>query len=291
MAARFISQLQFNAQLDTSVLSERLRAVHKALLENGQECDMQQLFLDEGRMLVRQCVAFTPPLGPGGRNAGAKQAGEHAIERELNSLFSEATPEFIGHIVEEHGISDIHIHRRNVDIQIDNLDQSGARMDEFHKKARGRRGKVKLLKQKIGVWHARVMVPEGTKAPFIAKVQKRVGRWRASLAVGLPRLGGKVPRWISRHFDNIGDIAILDMSKLSHPTSPSFVFGTRAPGVGEPAYDYRRSFQSAIRSRIRSLTRRGQLVMNGYAQDINARRNPRRHAKDTKSLNPVEELV
>lgn len=269
----------FKVEFDTTVLSERLKAIHAAMVSTGQGSDMNALLKDEAGRLIVLVSKFTPPMGAGGRSAGAKQAGEHAIESELNSLISEASYELIDEIGSRHGISDVRTFLTKkdgskLDIVWNNVDPTGDRLKEYHNKYRGPRGKIARIKQRLGVWHSRIVVPEGKRAPYIAKVRQKVGRWRASICAGLPQLGVRVPRWISRHFGSIDDIAILDLSMMNDPVHPSIEFGTRAPGVGDPSLGYKRQMHGALASRLRSLKKRAQLILNGYAKDINNRHNP-----------------
>lgn len=243
---------------------------------------------DETAKLVKQIVAFTPPLGPGGRNAGAKQAGEQAIEKEMKSLFSEADTLTIDEIGSEHGLKaiDTFIYGKNkelIHVQWTHLDPNGARIEEFHKRFKNHRGKVPLRKQQKGTWSARVVIPKGMRQPYIDKLKERVGRWRASIARVLPAIGRPVPNWISRHFGKIYDITILDLSQLTHPTQPSITFGSRAPGIEA---NYQNKIKAAVRTRTKAMGNRARLILSGYAKDVTAGLRARSRTQETATAEP-----
>ncbi len=261
------------------------KALHDlAGLKDSEVGDMREIVFGEGGRTITAIVKRTPPLGVGGKNAGAKQAGEAAIQKELGSLFSGAEPKLIREVSAKHGWQDIdgYIELENkTPLQViwDHLSVDGSDMEALHKQYRNNRGKVRVTKSGRGRWRARVVVPTARKNEYIRRVQKRVGRWRASLAKGLPALGKSVPSWISRHFASVQGIAILDTSRLNSPLFPSIVFGSRAPGCGDPGF--RQRCHGVIVDRIKAVRRRIKLVQSGYSKDVAQNMRPRKHAKET----------
>lgn len=269
-------------EIDTRILTERLNGLYDALLANGQQCDAQQLVRDEAGRLIKTIVNFTPPLGPGGKATGARKAGELAIAKQLNSLFSEAEPDTITEIQNKYGDTNVSTGLTMKDgmklpLNWANIDSQGNRMREFHHQYR-RNGRVPIEKKQKGRWDARVVVPEGKRAPYVSKVQKSVGRWRASIAAALPSLQQHVPTWINRHFGSVQAIQILDMSMLNHPTQPRITFGTRAPGI-DAAYVGRVNF--AIKLRAKAMATRARMIIRGYGEDMRSGRKPTHHASKT----------
>lgn len=253
------------AQVDTTKAVAALESLSDALVGAGQ--DASNLVRDETRRLCKTITNFTPPLKGSGN---AKQTGEHAIEREFKSLFSEATPLLIDEVGSKFGVHDIRtafVTEQNgtrLNLRWDNLDPTGNRMEDYHEKYQ-KNGKVPLVKNVNNtVWAARVVVPVGSRDPFIKKIQQRVGRWKASFALAGAKLGDKYPSWISRHFGSLSDISVADISGLSNKENPVVLFGSRAPGNNK----IRASIQAAVNARARAMVKRVKLILSGYAKDV-----------------------
>jgi len=278
---------------DATRYRQKIRELRNVLYDAGEDSDLRTILKDEARRLITLVVKFTPPLGPGGKSSGAKQAGERAIERELKSLFGEVSPELAEATENKYGRENIdgyiEANGRPMRIQWDHLEQSPDALQRWHNQYRGKRGKVPLVKSESGIWKKRVIVPQGSRKLYIEKEKLRVGRWKASVAAALPFLGGRVPRWISRHFTDVRSISILDLSQMDNRFYPSITFGTRAPGTGEPDYDYRSKFQAAIRSRTRSISRRINLLIKVHCAAVNGRQSITRRAEQT-NTEAYEEL-
>lgn len=274
---------------DGVLLRRRLNALSDALLSHGgsrEAADAFVLVRDESSRLMRTIINFTPPLGPGGRAAGARKAGEDAIRKELASLFSQAGKPLIERVVSENGYNNVRAFTTNqegqpIPLLWDNVNPAGDNMAGWHHRFQNRSGKIRKVKQQIGQWRARVVVPEGSRDPYVESVVKRVGRWKATIALALAAIGEKVPAWLRKHLGDVRGIAILDVSKLSHPTSPEITFGTRAPGVGQPSRRYQSRVSAAVQSRARSMARRARLIRNNYCREITEGRDPRPCAAST----------
>ena len=203
------------ATIDTSALQGRLAAISDALV--GQGKDASQVLCQEARLLTKTIVNFIPPIrskwGP------AKTSGEMAIRRELSNLFSEAEPKLLDEIGSRFGVKNIQTDittasGRKQQLNWGTIDPEASRLSQWHKQNRGPRGKIKMMRKGFpNYWNARVVIPAGTKEPYIKEVQQRVGRGKASMAKGAAGLGEKFPSWISRHFGTVSDIAIADISQ------------------------------------------------------------------------------
>lgn len=257
------------ATIDSTRHNVAMDSLFNAMCATGG--DAAKLVEQETRLLSKTIVNFTPPIKSKWGNP--KTSGEMAIKAELYSLFSEAEPRLIDEVGSKHGTKDINAFITNangekVNLQWANLDPLGSRMDEYHEKFQNRRGKVPRTKASgSGVWKARVVVPKGSRDPYIKKLQARVGRARASFAQTAARLGATFPSWISRHFGApISDIAIMELSGLQNPVSPSVVFGSRAPGIDR----VRDRVQAAVNFRAKVIVRKVKLILSGYNKDIAA---------------------
>lgn len=253
-------------KIDTTALNEKLNSLHDALLGAGK--DVSTIVKDEARRLTRTIVNFIPPIKSHWGNP--KASGEGAIRRELQSLFSEASPKLIANLTSRFGVSNVSTFITDKDgtkqeIQWDTVDTTGARMKELHHAAMNRRGKVPLHKRNgyPQIWSARVVVPQGTREPYIKATQKKVGKGKASMAKAGVLMGDKYPRWIADHINN-NQHSVADISKLEDPTSPSVTFGSSAPGIDR----LRSRIQSAVRFRATVVGRRIKLILSDYKGDF-----------------------
>jgi len=267
------------ATIDVSRANQAMDSLREAMIGAGE--DAKNLVRDETRRLAKMIAAFTPPIKGG---AGSPQkVGEAAVERELKNLISEATPGLIEEISSRYGVHDIHTayvtekDGTHLNLKWGAIDATGAAIELYHKQNRGPDGKVKREKRpRKDVWSARVVVPFGTRGPYIDKIKARVGRWKATWALIGAKLGDKYPNWISRHFDSISGIATADIDGLNNGEKPFAVFGSAAPGNNR----IRQRVQSAVSARARAMARRTKLILSGYSQDISRGMKAQARAKD-----------
>jgi hypothetical protein len=254
--------------IDTSRAQQQLEALHDAMVGKGM--DASSVVRDELRFLSRTIVNFTPPLGPGGRVAGAKKAGENAISRELDNLISQGKPKFLTEVAQKWGLKDVKGFVTRPDgsklaIQFNDVDPSGERLKELHLRYRStERGKVPLQRHRDGTWSARVLTVQGQRAPYISRVQSRVGRWKATWAYAAGLAGSKFPQWISRHFPTLGNLTVADIHGLDDPVYPVVTFGSRAPGGRRTV----QRIQAAVNFRAQAMRRRIKLILSGYRADV-----------------------
>lgn len=272
-------------KIDTSILNQRMASLYDALLGSGQ--DVSTIVVDESRRLARTLVNFVPPIKSKWGNP--KKSGEMAIRRELSSLFSEADQGLIDEVGSLHGIRNVNtwITNRNggkQQILWDSIDPVGSRLRQNHHQARGPRGKIKLHKRNgyPQTWSARVVIPAGTLEPYTRNVESQVGKGKASLALAAAQLGEKFPSWIGRHFGNVSQTAIADISHATDPTRPSVTFGSRAPGVDR----LQARMQGAVSLRAKKIAGRIRLVLSGYAADIKAGMRAQKRGKRTTQETP-----
>src|SRR3954466_11796173 len=88
------------AEVDSSRAVGALESLSDAL-----GVDASVLVRDETRRLCRTITNFVPPLKS--RHGSPQATGQHAVERELKNLFSEASPHLIDEIGSKYGIRDI----------------------------------------------------------------------------------------------------------------------------------------------------------------------------------------
>jgi hypothetical protein len=232
--------------------------------------DAAAVVQDEHRLLTKTIVNFTPPTPALGMSA--RKAGENAIKRELASFFSEADASLIDTIGSEHGLTGINTYITQKDgqkLQLlwNRIDPLGEGMEAQHKAIRNNRGKIPPSRksgQGSGKWSARVIVPRGTLAAYTAKIQARVGRWKASWAQGLARTGVNFPAWISRHFGTVNEESVFDLSKMNDPVRPSITFGSNSPGNNR----IRSLVQNAVNLRAKAVLRKIKLIISGYSKDV-----------------------
>jgi hypothetical protein len=254
-------------------------------LADAMKVDASTLVADETRRLAKTIANFTPPLKSG--FGTPQRTGEHAIERELSSLFSEATPNLIDEVGSKFGIKEIntaYVTERNgthLNLQWGAIDATGDRMAEYHKANRDpNTGKVKLIRRASNtVWAARVIVPTGSRDPYVKQIKARVGRAKAKWALIAAKLGEKIPNWINRHFGSLGGESIANLDGLANREKPSIIFGTIDPNNRK----IRGQVQAAVNLRAKAMANRARLMRSGYAKDVAQSIRPRPHASETKT--------
>lgn len=252
--------------LTLSVNHDRLILQLDALKEATQ-ADSWDIVKDETRALSKTMVNFVPPLKA---NGDPKIIGEGAVERDIKNLISEASPEFIDEVGSRYGIVDIDAWITQKDgtrlnLQWEHVDPTGARLDEYHRSylVQGRVPKVKGQFSK-GRWKSRVVAPPGARDSLIERKKLNVGRWKASWAFAAAELGATFPRWLSRHFGVLNDVAIFEPHYDAK--SPTITFGSRAAGNFRIQSDLRTAFNV----RIKAIRNRIKLIASGYSKDVSS---------------------
>lgn len=251
--------------IDMTGLNRAIASLHEVL--PGDSAD---LLRDETRRLGRQIMNFTPPFRSGGGAGAARKVGEEAVRRNLISMFSEVEPGLIDKIGSEHGTTNVDTWIKGksdqpIRLRWDSLDPTGERTFERHQKARNHVGRVTKGRKRVqGIWSVRAVVPKGTLPKYIKRTQARVGRHKATFALVVAKLGGKVPSWLSRHFAKLGSLAVANIEGLKDGNNPTVTFGSRAPGNARIAQRAR----DAVRARTKAIERRIRLIVSGYNKDI-----------------------
>ena len=249
------------ANIDTNGLYLQMDALREALVSSGG--DATTIVVDEARLLDRTIVNFVPPIRSE-KWGSPQQSGKMAIRSELTSLFSEAEPRVIDEVGSVHGIHAIDTYVTGKDgsrvhVLWDNLDPLGERMKEYHEKYRNRRGKIKREKSGFPMaWKARVVVPQGSREPYIKAVEARSGRAKCSMAMFGMRVGDDYPTWIAKHKGGVSDISIVQVD--TNAKYPQVTFGSRAPGIDR----IRSRVQAAVNFRARVIGRRVRLILSDY---------------------------
>jgi hypothetical protein len=260
--------MELQGTIDTSRAEAALWSLREAMLGHGQ--DAINLLRDESKLLSRTITNFVPPPRAAGN---PRQVGEHAVEVSLKNLISEATPNLIDEVGSKFGVRDITTawvteqNKEHLNLQWANLDPTGSRLPELHKAFRDRRtGRTPMEKPLKGIWKSRVVVPLGTRAPYLKQVKARVGRMKATWALIGSKLGDTFPQWISRHFGSVAQYAVADISHLNDSEKPYVIFGSRAPGNSR----LRPAIRDALRFRIRAMAKKTKLIISGYNKNVAA---------------------
>ena len=256
------------ATWDTKRGRDALNSLHDAMVGRGM--DVSGIVEGDAMQLAIQIANFMPPLGPGGKSAGARKAGESAITREIENLISEAKPALFDELGSKFGISHIDTWRakpggEKLHLLFDHLAVQQGALHGLHKAYRDKDGKIPLEKPQRGIWHSRILVQEGDRDTYLKVLIDRVGRLKATWAWTAASLGAKrLPRWVTRHFGKLGGQAIFDGSKLKDPKRPFVIFGSRAPGTRRPET----KVKQAMTSRARILKIQVQRILAGHATNI-----------------------
>lgn len=263
-----------------------------ALLGHGM--DASNVLTQNVRGLARTLANITPPIRERGNKGSPRLNGEDRINKELCSLFSEATTKLIDETGSRFGLHGINTFVDSKDgsklhLIWDTIDPMGSHMKEEHDKARGSRGTVNVSRRDVprGTWKARVVVPQGFRAPYIKGVQARVGRGKCSMGLVGMRLGDDYPAWIARHKQSIGDIAIININ-MSNPAFPQITFGSRAPGIGR----IKERAQAAVKLRTAVIKRHIKLILEDYKdwRTVRAKANARRRSSGGVPGQPEERV-
>ncbi|MDB6022929.1 MAG: hypothetical protein JWQ04_2786 [Pedosphaera sp.] len=275
--------------IDTNRLYLMMDAIRDALISKGG--DASNLVQKQTRLLARTIVNFIPPIRAQGQKGSAQLNGEDSAKKDLCSLFSEAKPQTMDEIGSLHGV-------KNIDTWVtgpagkthllwDHLDPNAAHMPEEHNLYRGRYGTVKRLRPPgAGTWKARVVIPQGSRAPYIKAVQGRVGIAKCTIALAGMRLGDTgYPAWIHRHVDEVLQGKAILHINLENPAAPAITFGSRAPGITR----FGQRVQDAVSFRARVMGRELKLILNDYKgwQTVQAKSRARKN-KFTETPEVVE---
>lgn len=250
-------------EIDTSLLRSKIYDLRDALISQGQIADAGAIIENQAKLFARQMVVTTPPYGLGG---AAKKKGEHAVEGDLNKIFTGVSEEMLNTIGSDHGVSDIDAwitsSGRPLHIQWKKIDPTGQGMKAYHyrqKNARGRTLKGKY-RTSADAWFAPYVVSKEDLSAYMAKMIARVGRRKASWAVSWVSLGGSVQRWLDRHLKGSATGRCVPVLTGSFP---QVTMTSSAPGIAGDAH----IVESALKIRRQAIGRLIRGVLSGYSQD------------------------
>lgn len=207
--------IKFTATVDSRDFDRALKELTAFTDKTLDEALRQQ-----AKLAVKDAVKLTPPFHKFGSATSRKhlKAGEGAIERDLNNVFTGASASFIeSGIVANNGSRHFITRKhRTKDGKVFLTDwaiasTSMADMEPFHKSRlrRGsasgkRRGRIKgggKGDKNIGRWKEefRMVVPYGNLAKYKKEVKSKVGYLKDGWSKAIYRLGLKAQRWIGRH--------------------------------------------------------------------------------------------
>lgn len=236
-------------------------------LQAAEQIDGRELLVREHLALTKTIVNLCPP--PIGMGKAPQLLGEDALTRDVENLVSEADQPLLSYVELRYGTHNIEgeIVDKNKEAKLikwDVLDPTGASLRELHEQYRDETGRVPVVKGDSTTWRSRVVTLAGQRDPYIELRKQNVGRFKAKFALAASLLGGKFPKWITRHFETIGGKGIAEFD-LSNPEHQRIRFGAIAPRAQQLM---QRKMRDALRIRVRAMKRHAQLVLSGYASDV-----------------------
>ena len=207
--------IKTTVEVDTRGLSKALRELAAVTDKTLDETLKQQ-----AKLAVKDAISLTPPFQKFGSATSRKhlKAGENAIERDLNNVFTPSNESFIDAAITANNGSRRFITRKHrkkdgtvflTDWAIASTSMS--EMEPFHKarlrsgNASGRgRGRIKgggKGTKDTGRWKEehRMVVPYNNLKKYAAQIKARVGFAKDGWSTAAYKLGLKVQRWIARH--------------------------------------------------------------------------------------------
>ncbi|MCP4887972.1 MAG: hypothetical protein GY904_15310 [Planctomycetaceae bacterium] len=198
------------------------RGLNKAIRELAAVTDktLDEVLHQQAKLAVKDAIALTPPFQKFGSATSRKhlKAGENAITRDLNNVFTPSNESFIDAAITANNGSRRFITRKHrkkdgtvflTDWAIASTSMS--EMEPFHKarlrsgNAMGRgRGRIKgggKGSKDTGRWKEehRMVVPYGNLHKYAKQIKARVGFAKDGWSTAAYKLGLKVQRWIARH--------------------------------------------------------------------------------------------
>ncbi len=251
-------------EIDTSLLRSKIYDLRDALIAQGRVADAGTIIEDQSRLFARQMVVTTPPYGLG---TASKKKGEHAVEGDLNKIFTGVQEEMLNTIGSEHGVSDIDAwiesSGRPLHLQWKRIDPTGQGMKAFHYAQKNARGRTRKGKYRMAAdaWFAPYVVSKEDLKAYMDKMMARVGRRKASWAVSWMQLGGSVQRWIRRHIEG-GGVKGRCVERLTG-NFPQVTMASSAAGISGDAH----IVESALKIRRQAIGRQIRGILSGYSQD------------------------
>ena len=202
------------------------RGFNKALRELAAVTDrtLDEVLKQQARLAVKDAISLTPPFHKFGTSTSRKhlKAGENAIERDLNNIFSQASESFIDASIAANGGSRRWIQRKFTNKKGEvylqdwaDASTSMSDMEPFHKsrlrsgnssggKSGRNRGRTKgggKYDKTIGRWkeEVRMVVPYANLDRYKKQIKARVGYLKDGWSTAAYRLGLKQQRWVARH--------------------------------------------------------------------------------------------
>jgi hypothetical protein len=261
-----------NFTFDASKLNEQIWRARNIIRK-----EMPLIIKDETRLLLKQAIAFTPPVrskktdeNPG---VSARKAGEAAIAadlfskrgRGLRGIFLILQPYQMNL---EGSANSVRLFAKK-DGQVYGVERQDYRpnatiseMKEVHNRARvgsrGRPSKSGAYTRDVGRWKFIQRMAIGPKSAerYLKYVHSHVGRMKAGWLPAYAKVGGEVPSWIDRHYSGATGFA-FDMTH--QPDKPFIRFGNVSKGIGYVSH----AFRGALAVRAKSLKKKLDYIVNG----------------------------
>jgi len=256
---------EVSMEFDMRRLNERLAQQYDALVGKGRGADAANVVKDQGKLLIKQVMKFTPPKN--------QPQGKAAVTRDINRAVEVLKPLTFTHpVFQKYAIEAYQSRDPSKLLEVWKRMKTfvGWRFESFdavklHKSQRDRRGRIQREK-KVFTLDA---VAHGA---YLKKIIARVGLMKASWAPAFAALGGKVQPWVKKHQRQHGwVIPQLDGTK------PTVTINSHARGIG----DFRGQFQSALRARAQAMVKATRGILSNYSAQWRAGVRIRRSAKAT----------
>lgn len=248
----------------TFTIDDRKLRTQLLSLSMALKKDAGEVVRDETRLLLKQCIRFTPPKT-------AKQ-GREAIKRDINRAAIPLTEDAF----EVDWLKKLARTGSPQDVRDALARMQGWKrwkVEEFtpelHQKAGDRRGRVQRGQRVLAY-------PAKAVNAYSKRKQRNTGRQRAGWTPAYMQLGGTVPAWVRRHRTGARGFV---QDGTSNTNRPSITAGNTAAGVAGTEAKVRQ----AMRARSSAIGRRLRLIASGYSRDVSAGIRARSRARRTPS--------
>lgn len=266
--------------IDLTGLMQLTDGIRSALIGTGRDGDASTVLVDETRRLAIEIANEMPPR--------SKAAGTKKVEKDVKSFLAVDN----GNLDYQHRRSSSDVVWiaagpnfltcvNKSDYQVMGAPDDVLRAMRVQQKRGTLRGKKMVSIGQRGVQHvyriARTLVERFSFDAVLAKLMSKVGQLKASFAETGDKLGEKrIPQWVKVHFPS--SKSVTDLSGLATPEQASITFGSRAPGVSKEFVQQK--VRHSVEVRKRKMISRLDRILNGYAEDHNAGRRPRKRGHD-----------
>ena len=205
--------MSVSVQIDDVRMRDALNRLASLGLDGGR------ILRVEGRKLIREIVALTPPSGGKSRvsqfatiDVNARKQGELAVSKDLANIFdvlSDSTHDYVKRTNKAQFPRAISIWQSGSNKRVIDIDHLGTSIDEmraFHQRLRSKAtGRTPILRRHredgLGRWksYERMVVSKSMLARYKREVHGQVGKLKGGWAAAAAALDVRLPAWVSRH--------------------------------------------------------------------------------------------